>query len=285
MTTGITILAAFLGAWATVPVVGRFGALVGAIDQPNSDVRTHKQPTPLLGGIPIMLGTLIPFVWLNPLRLTTAAIVPMALLLGMSAFKDISRRDLSPWLQLVVQFVACWLALDAYAEAVPNGVMRIVFVVGGVALINAINFLDVMDGLCSMVAALIAMAIYVITGQLLALTLAAACCGFWVWNRPRARIFMGDTGSYFLGLSLFLLVANGVAGGSPLLLIVVIVPAAEMAGTIAIRNIRSRPLTKGDSSHPSLCLLNSGRSPWTVLATYSAAAASTCVLAWTILRT
>jgi UDP-N-acetylmuramyl pentapeptide phosphotransferase/UDP-N-acetylglucosamine-1-phosphate transferase len=278
----ITTLAAFLIAWTTVPLARSLGRAVGAIDQPNSDVRTHTRPTPLLGGVSIALGAALPLLWTGSGPPSPLVLLAFVFVCSMGAYKDISRQDVAPSLQLLVQVVACGLVTTAWRGAPWHDPMRLTIVLGGAALINAVNFLDVMDGLCSTVSAIVAAGIFVLTGQLLALTLSVACCGFWLWNRPKAHIFMGDIGSFFIGSSLFMLVDGETVSGNLHLLIVLAVPAAELLGTIAIRLIRAKALARGDASHPSLCLLNAGLSPWTVLAIYGVATASTCLLSWAI---
>lgn len=73
-------------------------------------------------------------------------------------------------------------------------------------LVNAVNLTDGIDGLCSSVTVVYMAAFAVISGMLgmfgetlLALCTAGACIGFLMWNFPPAKVFMGDTGSMFLG--------------------------------------------------------------------------------------
>src|SRR5262245_36948234 len=160
------LLPAVLIAWLTVPFARHVGFRVGAIDLPNVDVMTHTQPTPRLGGISIVLGTMLPLVWNEVSPATLSLVLAYVALCGMGIYKDLSRRDLAPQLQLLVQLVACWLVTETGEDVTPKLPVRIAVVVGGMALINAVNFLDVSDGLCSSVAAIIATAIFSMTGQL-----------------------------------------------------------------------------------------------------------------------
>lgn len=93
------------------------------------------------------------------------------------------------------------------------------------AAINAVNFTDGIDGLCSSVTVSVAVALGIIAAMrgllgvsLAAAALAGACGGFLMWNRFPAKVFMGDTGSMFLG---GMVVALAYALGSPLILLAV----------------------------------------------------------------
>lgn len=96
-------------------------------------------------------------------------------------------------------------------------------VLGIVFIVNAVNFTDGVDGLCASVTFMSALGLLVIAGflqfagmQMLAASLAGGCLGFLVWNLYPAKVFMGDTGSFFLG---GMIVALAFGLGVPLILI------------------------------------------------------------------
>src|SRR5262249_62055496 len=97
------------------------------------------------------------------------------------------------------------------------------------------------------------------------------CGGFLVWNRPPARVFMGDTGSQFLGLALsaISLLENrkGTAALTLLLPLVALgVPLADGALAFARRLLRGQPVFRGDAAHVHHRLLDAGLSPGATLA-------------------
>jgi UDP-N-acetylmuramyl pentapeptide phosphotransferase/UDP-N-acetylglucosamine-1-phosphate transferase len=256
-----------------------------AVDQPNPDVRTHTRSTPLLGGLGIAGGAAIALL-LEAREWDAFTIGGYAILLALGAHKDISRKDVRVPFQLAVQGVACVLVLMGEGNWTKLPAWEpVVLVLAGMMLINAVNFLDVLDGLCACVAAIVAAGFAIVTGNVAGFALSGACIGFLAWNRPRARIFMGDVGSFFIGLTLFR-IAVGLSAAKPgitvdeaICLVLLGVPLIELLGTTAMRLVRSRTVWVGDNSHLSLLLLNSGRSPWMVLALFGATATLTVLMA------
>jgi len=126
------------------------------------------------------------------------------------------RRALSAWPKLVIQvgvaLATAWWSdvrlLEQALSAFPGGTaLSILLTVAWiVVVVNAVNFIDNMDGLAGGIAAIAAacfMAATILNGQwFIAAALAllvGALVGFLVWNLPPARIFMGDGGSLFVG--------------------------------------------------------------------------------------
>lgn len=145
------------------------------------------------------------------------------------------------------------------------------------AVTNSLNFMDNLDGLCAGVAAT-AGAMFLgaaliggqwFVGGVLAL-LVGACAGFFVWNRPPARMFMGDGGSLVIGYLLaltttrttYLSPGEGVSAWYAVLMPVVVlaVPLYDMASVTAIRLSRGRSPFVGDLEHFSHRLVRRGLS-------------------------
>ena len=267
----LPILAGFLTALAIVPPAIHMAHRLGAVDSRNPDVKTHTCDTPLLGGMSIIAGTLAAAYFAGiylPLSLTLAWL--FVVVLGL--YKDITRKDLAPLFQLAIQLTACAL-IAAHSDIIASyGIWQtVLMVIGGACLINAINFIDVMDGLCASVAALIALGFALTTSSELGLALAAACLGFFVWNRPKASIFMGDVGSFFIGVTLFHLAVSGLSAGRHILpvLFILAVPLIELLTTVSVRLSRGKSITAGDASHISLIMLNHGVSPWVIISLFT----------------
>jgi UDP-GlcNAc:undecaprenyl-phosphate GlcNAc-1-phosphate transferase len=166
--------------------------------------------------------------------------------------------------------------LDGYAGGVwlSVGVTLVWFL----AVTNAMNFMDNMDGLCAGVAATAGamfLAATLIGGQwfvggVLAL-LVGACAGFLVWNRPPARMFMGDGGSLVVGYLLAFTTTRTTYFGSGqtgisawyavlMPLVVLAVPLYDMASVTAIRLSQGRSPFVGDLQHFSHRLVRRGLS-------------------------
>jgi UDP-GlcNAc:undecaprenyl-phosphate GlcNAc-1-phosphate transferase len=170
-------------------------------------------PTPRLGGVAIFLSTLVATLVLNGQfksdQLT--GILVGASLVSFLGFWD-DRFNLSPWAKLLGQMVAVGLLLITGVSITMLGHPLLNYgatVIWMVVITNAINLLDNMDGLSGGVAAIAAAHFALMcsfTGQYLvgALSVAimAACIGFLLYNWNPSKIFMGDSGSLFLGFTL-----------------------------------------------------------------------------------
>ena len=217
--SGWAALAAWSASLAAVlvatPALARIAWATGYLDHPEAR-KLHIAATPLLGGLAVALGTALGAnlgFWsldmgFPPQALWWVAGAAVAVATGLVD----DRFGLPPLPKLLVQALAAWLFLQGgvYPHRVlgPVGgqLLSIVWMVG---LMNAINFLDNMDGIVGGVSALCALAfaaLLAIWGHLhealFALGLAGATIGFLRYNFAPARIFLGDTGSLFLGYTL-----------------------------------------------------------------------------------
>ncbi len=200
-----------------VPLVRRLSLHWGIIDQPNAR-KVHRVPTPRFGGI-AMVAAVIAAVLIFEDRFRVNQLV--SILVGaawvslLGVWDD--RWGMHPAIKLTGQIVAALILIATgvqvrlFSFQWINWAVTILWVVG---LTNAINFLDNMDGLSSGITAIassffLLMAVqsgqYLVGG--LAAALLGASIGFLVYNFNPASIFMGDTGSLFLG---FLLAALGI---------------------------------------------------------------------------
>jgi UDP-GlcNAc:undecaprenyl-phosphate/decaprenyl-phosphate GlcNAc-1-phosphate transferase len=208
---------ALLIAFAATPVARRIAPRLGVMDHPNPR-KVHAQPMPLLGGAAIVMASLLTLLLLRDrfeIQQLSSILLGAALMALIGFYDD--RWGLRPILKLIGQIVAAVILIlsGVKATALPaewmNVTITLVWVVG---LTNSLNLLDNMDGLSSGVAAVCA-AFFVVmaalSGQIYVGALAAAVLGatlgFLAYNFNPASIFMGDTGSLFLG---FMLAAIGV---------------------------------------------------------------------------
>ena len=213
----LVFVGALLIAFAATPVARRIAPRLGVMDQPNPR-KLHAQPMPLLGGAAIVIASLLTLLLLRD-RFEfqqLGSILLGAALMALMGFYD-DRWGLRPFLKLIGQIVAATILIlsgvkvTALPEEWMNLTVTLVWVVG---LTNSLNLLDNMDGLSSGVAAVCASFFVVMaamSGQIyvgaLAAALLGATLGFLVYNFNPASIFMGDTGSLFLG---FVLAAIGI---------------------------------------------------------------------------
>ena len=225
-------------AWILVHlVVGAVGAglarsyarRAALLDQPG-ERRSHTVPTPRGGGAAIAVALLLATAWLAwrmpaqvPLLAGFGAGLAMVALVG---WLD-DHRPLSPWLRLAVHAGAgAAFALGAWLQAGDLRVAVLAFV-ATVALVNVWNFMDGIDGLAAtqaIVVAVVPAAIAGGAGLALGLALAAATLGFLPWNFPRARLFLGDSGSGAIGFAIGALVAMAAATGGTAALALSLLP-------------------------------------------------------------
>jgi UDP-GlcNAc:undecaprenyl-phosphate GlcNAc-1-phosphate transferase len=213
----LVFVGALLIAFAATPVARHIAPHLGVMDHP-SPRKVHARPTPLLGGAAIVAASLLTLLLLRD-RFEIqqlGSILLGATLMALLGFYD-DRWGLRPIWKLIGQVAATAILIvsgvkvTALPEDWMNLTVTLVWVVG---LTNSLNLLDNMDGLSSGVAAVCASFFVVMaamSGQIyvgaLAAALLGATLGFLVYNFNPASIFMGDTGSLFLG---FMLAAIGI---------------------------------------------------------------------------
>jgi UDP-N-acetylmuramyl pentapeptide phosphotransferase/UDP-N-acetylglucosamine-1-phosphate transferase len=204
-----------------------------ALAKPNAR-SSHKQPTPQGGGIAVVSTTLaimvIGFAFLGLQAGVAwpqiAAVIAATLLLAVTGFAD-DVRGVGPAMRLLVQIVAVALVIftlpdDArVAPMLPLWSDRALLLLAGVWFINLVNFMDGLDWMtvAEVVPVAAGLALAGLFGLLPPLATLTACAllgamiGFAPFNRPVARLFLGDVGSVPIGLILawllFLLAANG----------------------------------------------------------------------------
>ncbi|WP_418374856.1 MraY family glycosyltransferase [Agathobaculum sp.] len=223
-----TIIAAFAVAavlsYFFTPPVKNFAHKVGAIDVPKDARRMHKKPIPRLGGLAIYGGFLCSILLFGQLDETMLCVLlGAAIIVALGIFDDV--LALGAKLKFVVQIVAAAipvcigdLQIGLFTNLNPLsdtpfvhlGILAVpVTIIWIVGITNAVNLIDGLDGLAvgvSSIAAITMLAVALLTGNMpIAITMAAlagACIGFMPYNLNPAKIFMGDTGSTFLGYML-----------------------------------------------------------------------------------
>jgi UDP-GlcNAc:undecaprenyl-phosphate GlcNAc-1-phosphate transferase len=228
---------AFAVAFALTPLVRLAAVRRGLVGRPT-EARWGRRLTARLGGVAMLLGFLAAtLAWVAPSAPVVALLIGTVLAGALGLLDDV--RGLPPYTKLVGQLiVGCIVVLGGIRlEAIPWLWLSIpVSVLWFVFVMNAMNLLDNMDGLAAGIGALAAascLAHGVVTGQGLVVSLAAvvlgACLGFLQFNFPPAKIYMGDVGSHFLGLSLATLAILGNRAPSTHLLGVLAVPVLLLA--------------------------------------------------------
>lgn len=268
------VVTAFVAAFVLTAVLRQYALRRQLLDVPNGR-SSHVVPTPRGGGVAIVavVAALLPVLWLYEAANASLvwALLGAGLAVALLGFADDHGHIAARW-RLLGHFVAaiwvmCWLgglpALTLFGMTLEPGwlgyLLGLLFLVW---MLNLYNFMDGIDGLASVEAisvclgALVCYALAASTGGAhlgdVELLLAAAVAGFCCWNFPRARIFMGDAGSGFLGIVLGVL-ALGAAWVMPQLLwswlILLGVFIVDATFTLLRRLLRGEAVYQAHRSH------------------------------------
>jgi len=223
-------VAAFVVSVLIVPVMIRVASYKGWVDQPGNR-KIHEKPVPRLGGVAIYLATwaawglfasfypnVIPFESVRPFW---ALFIGSTLIWFLGIYDDICGAN--AWKKLSVQVLAALIVVSqgfnisllynplaqgdwVLDSALYSWPLTIFWIVG---VTNAINLIDGLDGLAGGVCMITALTLYFISKGLgiphlpyFSLCIAGACLGFLIFNFSPAKIFLGDSGSLFLGFVL-----------------------------------------------------------------------------------
>lgn len=202
------------------PLMRKIAISQDILDRPTFTHKSHKNPVPYLGGVAIIIGVIIVSYialiagrfTLNNFWLATFVLGP-AVVMGLVGLWD-DLRNLNPLPRFIGQsiagvFVSITLILSDNIGN-PTGItvldvaITVLWIVG---ICNSINFFDNLDGGAAGTVAITAISLtyLAITGDqyfiaALSIVVAGSTLGFLIWNRPPARIYMGDAGALFLGL-------------------------------------------------------------------------------------
>jgi UDP-N-acetylmuramyl pentapeptide phosphotransferase/UDP-N-acetylglucosamine-1-phosphate transferase len=200
--------AAFLVAGTLVPLLVNFAVGRNLLDVPNLR-SSHEVPTPRLGGVAITLGAWVGFALLRPEGVWP--LLACATLIGAVGLAD-DLSNLHFGVKAAAQALVASGLLFFYPPQIvsdaPGGAWGIAaFAVGVfwiVALCNAFNFMDGIDGFMGGVAFVNTLFLAALAGEAGAFlpALAGTTAGFLVWNISPASVFLGDSGAYFLGFGL-----------------------------------------------------------------------------------
>ena len=289
---------AFASALALTPLFGWIARSTGYLDHPDPR-KTHARPTPLLGGVAVALSVVLAYVvaravfHVTPPSLPVGVVVGATLSLALGVIDD--RHPMRPLGKMAGQIAAA-LCLVLWGPDVPwlrgNPLAMAGVVVFVVALLNAVNFLDAMDGVVGAALPIITLGFVLLSilygapvDTALGWALIGACSGFLVYNSPPARIFLGDAGSHLLGFALAALALQSLAGELTLpsaasVAILVAYPLFDVLFVVIDRTLRRKPIYVGGVDHTTHRLSRKVGVWGTVGVVASVAAASVALGLW-----
>ena len=260
---------------------------IGAMDHPNLDRKTQKEPVPYLGGVSIALTIFViayaAIAFNNPtserFKLASYVLIP-ALILGVMGLID-DLKGLNALPRLAIQTIAAVFVSIiliqtetmgfAFGNQSVDAVVTILWIVG---ICNSINFFDNLDGGAAGTVASATIGIFFIAfgeGQelisALAILTTGATCGFLLWNKAPAKIYMGDAGALFLGLVMATLTIRMDPGITPnwqsiaIPVILLAIPILDTTVAVVSRIYRGISPLEGGKDHLSHRLVRIGMKP------------------------
>jgi len=253
-----------------VPLLMRYASKMQLVDDPTDNRRVHSTPIPRSGGIAIATGALFPLLFWLPLQDEYRALLAGILIILVVGLVD-DYRNLSYRWKFFGQILAAVVLLVGGIgfhqlpffglEQAPVWIswpLTVVFIVG---VTNAVNLTDGLDGLAAGISLLSLVVIAIMGYQidehsiaLVALAVMGGVFGFLRFNTHPAQVFMGDTGSQFLGfvtVALALKVTQHEANACSVLLPLLLLglPILDTFTVMAVRLVRGRFIFSPDRSH------------------------------------
>lgn len=300
-------LAAFAMSGLLTWPVRKLAIAIGAMDRPNLERKTQKEPVPYLGGVAIAITILVityaSIAAKQPtsekFTLASQVLIP-ATLLGLMGLVD-DLKGLAALPRLVIQTIAAivmsliLINTDtmgfAFGNTTVDTLVSILWIVG---ICNSINFFDNLDGGAAGTVAAATIGIFFIAFaqsqeliSALAILTAGATLGFLMWNKSPAKIYMGDAGALFLGIILSTLTIRMNPGLDPnwksLAIPVILLAVPILDTTVAVTSRVYRGITpfnggKDHLSHRLVCIGYTHRIAAFILWGFSGACATVAYL-------
>lgn len=282
------ILSFFLCLYFT-PLVRDAALKYDIVDKPDGELKNHEKPVAYMGGIAVYIAFLLTLALAFDFRTEVLGLLlsgTIIILIGM--IDDL--KPLSPQIKLLGQAIAVFALMKSgiYIKLVflPHPVALTLTFIWLITMINAFNIIDVMDGLATGIALIASVFFFLIALMtqnplvaVLAITLAGTAAGFLKYNFTPAKIYLGDSGSMFLGLMLgsFSMIIshtkfNSFAWLAPLLLLGI--PLFDMILVVVMRWKKGIPIMHGSPDHFALRVKKLNRSTkQTVCLSYAVAIA------------
>lgn len=277
----MVLIAAFLVTLAVTPLAMGLARRTGLLDRPG-DLKIQTAPVPYLGGLGVAAGLAFAVVATKPVLL-----LPLGAALMLGVVDD--ARHVNPFVRLPFEVAVGVVTAAVLPTHLPGpvGVVAVTLVV--VLAINGVNMIDGLDGLASGVALVSAIGFALALdgdGRSVALGLAGALAAFLLFNRPPAKVYLGDGGAYLLGATLAVLLVLAWSPAQPVAVSIASLPllacpVAELGLTVLRRRRSRRALSTGDREHVYDQLVSRGWSRNRSVAAYVAVQAVLAALALT----
>jgi UDP-GlcNAc:undecaprenyl-phosphate GlcNAc-1-phosphate transferase len=299
----VSFILAFIVALCATPIAKKAAYKFGAIDIPKDDRRVHKKPIPRLGGLAIVAGFFVTLLFniINDAITSGEAFELSTQMLGLiggiviiviiGIIDDI--KQLGPKIKFLVQLIAAIIVVITgtkinvlYGFGLSPYISYPLTVFWIIGITNAINLIDGLDGLAVGVSSIASLSLFfvsIITSRwdiaIITAILAGSTLGFLPFNFNPAKIFMGDTGAYFLGFTLGVISIQGTIKSYTAIAIAIPVlvlglPLFDTITAILRRVVGGKPIMSADRGHIHHKLMDMGLNQrQSVVAIYTASGA------------
>ena len=253
-----------------IPFIKQVAEHVGALDIPNAR-KVHKKPIPRMGGLGIYLGFLLGYMlFAKPNEIMNSILIGSFIIILVGIMDDI--KPLKASYKFIGQLMAALIVvlyggillkeISAFGIYLNFGIfaypITVFFILG---CINCMNLIDGLDGLAGGISAIFFLAIGIIAvaknqiglAYILSFTMLGSCLGFLIHNFHPASIFMGDSGSMFLGFIIAVVTMLGyknVMMSSIIIpLLILVIPIADTLFAIIRRKLKGESISKPDKMH------------------------------------
>jgi UDP-GlcNAc:undecaprenyl-phosphate/decaprenyl-phosphate GlcNAc-1-phosphate transferase len=275
ISAGIFLLALALSL-ALTPLAARLARRWGWLDHPDQKLKKHVQPVPYGGGVAVFAAFILALAafkfWESSTLIGVVGVTAGTSLIVLLGLID-DRLQLSPAAKFAGQMLAavvlyaCNMRLQFIEPPLLSLLLGVLWVVG---VTNALNLIDIMDGLAAGTAAIAAAVFFLIAAQngryndmYILAALGGAVLGFLPYNFPRARVYLGDTGALMLGFVLSSIAmgeaytrVNPLAVLTPILILGV--PIFDTLFIMFLRHRRGVSMFRGSPDHLALRLVKTG---------------------------
>jgi UDP-GlcNAc:undecaprenyl-phosphate GlcNAc-1-phosphate transferase len=264
-----TFLLAFSFSWYVTPIFQKAAFHFGIVDQPDGRLKKQKEPVAYLGGLSIYLSFLLTLAFTFKFSQEVLGILLAGTIIVIVGLID-DFKALSPGIKFIGQFIAIFVLIKSgifiKLSFIPHLVSIFLSLFWLLSITNAFNIIDVMDGLSTGVAFISSLVFFIVAtlnGHIMIATLtvalAGSLAGFLRYNFTPAKIYLGDSGSLFIGLTLGALAMIGSYTTKNRLgfiapVIILGIPIFDTIFVMYIRWLRGIPVILGSPDHFALRL-------------------------------
>lgn len=286
----LAFIASFLIVYVSIPPLQKFAFKINFVDKPikNNERKIHKKAIPLTAGIAVFIGFLVPFLIFNNFSTykTVSIVIGSVLIVSIGLIDDWKKthgKEFPALPKLIVHLVAAILIyssgilFEGFTSPLSNEyivlpvllqfVLTITWIFGVTTVINFSDGIDGLAGVLSVIASMTLFSVALAKGQensaIMAIILIGVTLAYLKYNKPPAKVFMGDAGATLLGFILAIISLDGAFKQATLLSLLIPilalgVPIFDNLFVILKRIKQGKPIYMADANQIHYRLLANG---------------------------